>query len=130
MSSGINCGPGTFHTLLSSLINTLQYSVTTLQKVLLREPKEMLFLISQINTEVSPSGKARDFDSLTRRFKSCHLCQQKDHPRGGLFVGRGGVVRTYSRDLQSNKILPKTSDERKACRFAMQMTVNDRQDKL
>lgn len=27
------------------------------------------------NIEVSPSGKATDFDSVMRRFKSCYLCQ-------------------------------------------------------
>ena len=27
------------------------------------------------NIEVSPSGKATDFDSVIRRFKSCYLCQ-------------------------------------------------------
>ena len=29
--------------------------------------------------EVSPSGKARDFDSLIRGFKSCHLCQKNKY---------------------------------------------------
>ena len=28
---------------------------------------------------VSPSGKARDFDSRTRRFKSCHPSQMDSH---------------------------------------------------
>ena len=34
---------------------------------------------------MSPSGKAPDFDSGIRRFKSCHPCQQKSHPHGWLF---------------------------------------------
>ena len=35
------------------------------------------FVACRYNIEVSPSGKARDFDSRIRRFKSCHLCQKK-----------------------------------------------------
>ena len=31
---------------------------------------------------MSPSGKARDFDSRTRRFKSGHPSQNKGHPLG------------------------------------------------
>lgn len=31
----------------------------------------------KMNKGVSPSGKAMDSDSITRRFESCYLCQKK-----------------------------------------------------
>ena len=36
--------------------------------------------------EVSPSGKARDFDSRIRRFESCHLSQVKKSQKRGFFT--------------------------------------------
>ena len=32
-------------------------------------------IINKKDIGVSPSGKATDFDSVIRRFKSCHPCQ-------------------------------------------------------
>ncbi len=37
-------------------------------------------------TGVSPSGKARDFDSLIRWFESSHPCQILTGPRGSVFI--------------------------------------------
>ena len=39
--------------------------------------RHFLWYNTESDTGVSPSGKARDFDSLTRKFKSCYPCQQK-----------------------------------------------------
>ena len=36
-------------------------------------------IIYKVFIGVSPSGKAKDFDSFTRKFKSCYPCQQKTH---------------------------------------------------
>ena len=33
----------------------------------------------KMNKGVSPSGKAMDSDSITRRFESCYLCQMKSN---------------------------------------------------
>ena len=47
---------------------------------------------------MSPSGKAPDFDSGIRRFKSGHPSQQKRHPQGCLFCWLGWApVRTEPR---------------------------------
>ena len=41
-----------------------------------------LSAVSPLNIiEVSPSGKARDFDSRIRRFESCHLSQSRTSTR-------------------------------------------------
>ena len=49
---------------------------------------------------MSPSGKAPDFDSGTRRFKSGHPSQQKRHPSGCLFCWLGSV---FAEHLRSRK---------------------------
>ena len=52
---------------------------------LVARPTKFNALASQCFIGVSPSGKARDFDSRTRRFKSCHpshygpLAQSAEH---------------------------------------------------
>ena len=54
-------------------------------KLVARPTKKLKALASQSVIGVSPSGKARDFDSRIRRFKSCHpshygpLAQSAEH---------------------------------------------------
>ena len=40
------------------------------------DTRHFLWYNTESDTGVSPSGKARDFDSLIRKFKSCYPCQQ------------------------------------------------------